>query len=51
VEEAKAEFVRFRGRQFDPTICDRILEEAVWAEIYRSYVAPQDSASTTVKAS
>ena len=51
VEEAKAEFVRFRGRQFDPTICDRILEEAAWAEIYRSYVAPQNSASTNVKAS
>ena len=51
VEEAKAEFVRFRGRQFDPTICDRILDEAAWAEIYRSYVAPENSASTTEKAS
>jgi HD-GYP domain-containing protein (c-di-GMP phosphodiesterase class II) len=51
VEEAKAEFVRFRGRQFDPTICDRILDEAAWAEIYRSYVAPEKSASTTEKAS
>jgi len=39
VEEAKAEFVRFRGRQFDPTICDRILEDTAWAEIYRSYTA------------
>jgi HD-GYP domain-containing protein (c-di-GMP phosphodiesterase class II) len=38
VEEAKAEFVRFRGRQFDPSICDRILDEAAWVEIYRSYV-------------
>jgi len=37
VEEARAEFVRFRGRQFDPSICDRILEEQAWAEIYRSY--------------
>jgi HD-GYP domain-containing protein (c-di-GMP phosphodiesterase class II) len=37
VEEAKAEFIRFRGRQFDPAICDRILDEAAWAEIYRSY--------------
>ena len=39
VEEAKAEFARFRGRQFDPTICDRILEDTAWAEIYRSYTA------------
>lgn len=38
VEEARAEFARFRGRQFDPTICDRILGDAAWADIYRSYV-------------
>jgi HD-GYP domain-containing protein (c-di-GMP phosphodiesterase class II) len=38
VEEARAEFLRFRGRQFDPSICDRILDEAAWVEIYRSYV-------------
>jgi HD-GYP domain-containing protein (c-di-GMP phosphodiesterase class II) len=37
VEEAKAEFIRFRGRQFDPSICDRILTEDAWAEIYKSY--------------
>jgi HD-GYP domain-containing protein (c-di-GMP phosphodiesterase class II) len=39
VDEARAEFVRFRGRQFDPTICDRILPDDAWAEIYRSYQA------------
>ena len=46
VEEAKAEFVRFRGRQFDPIICDRILEEQAWEEIYRSYTqhSPADRA-------
>jgi len=49
VEEAKAEFVRFRGRQFDPTICDRILDESAWAEIYRSYI--QDTDSPAAKAS
>jgi HD-GYP domain-containing protein (c-di-GMP phosphodiesterase class II) len=38
VDEAKAEFVRFRGRQFDPAICDRILDAVAWEEIYRSYV-------------
>jgi response regulator RpfG family c-di-GMP phosphodiesterase len=51
VEEAKAEFVRFRGRQFDPAICDRILDEAAWAEIYRSYIeqpSPANSLRTKV---
>jgi HD-GYP domain-containing protein (c-di-GMP phosphodiesterase class II) len=37
VAEARAEFIRFRGRQFDPAICDRILTDAAWAEIYQSY--------------
>jgi HD-GYP domain-containing protein (c-di-GMP phosphodiesterase class II) len=37
VDEARAEFVRFRGRQFDPAICDRILTDAAWAELYQSY--------------
>jgi HD-GYP domain-containing protein (c-di-GMP phosphodiesterase class II) len=43
VEEAKAEFVRFRARQFDPTICDRILEPGAWDELYRSYQAEASS--------
>ena len=51
VEEAKAEFIRFRGRQFDPSICDRILEDAPWAEIYQSYTAAKEEASKVVKAS
>jgi HD-GYP domain-containing protein (c-di-GMP phosphodiesterase class II) len=51
VDEAKAEFIRFRGRQFDPSICDRIVEESAWAEIYRSYISPQGSESPTAKAS
>lgn len=37
VEEARAELVRFRGRQFDPDICDQILKEQAWTELYRSY--------------
>jgi hypothetical protein len=37
VDEARAEFVRFRARQFDPAICDRILDNEAWTEIYRSY--------------
>jgi HD-GYP domain-containing protein (c-di-GMP phosphodiesterase class II) len=51
VEEAKAEFVRFRGRQFDPSICDRILEDAAWAEIYRSYTTAKDDSAKAAKAS
>jgi HD-GYP domain-containing protein (c-di-GMP phosphodiesterase class II) len=37
VEEARAEFIRFRGRQFDPSICDRILADVAWTELYQSY--------------
>jgi len=37
VEEARAELVRFRGRQFDPAICDQILEAQAWTVLYRSY--------------
>jgi putative nucleotidyltransferase with HDIG domain len=36
LSEARAEFVEFRGRQFDPFICDRILTSAVWQELYRA---------------
>jgi HD-GYP domain-containing protein (c-di-GMP phosphodiesterase class II) len=39
VDEARAEFARFRGRQFDPSICDRILNDEAWSEIYRSYIS------------
>jgi response regulator RpfG family c-di-GMP phosphodiesterase len=51
VEEAKSEFVRFRGRQFDPTICDRILEDGAWAEIYRSYTSAPERNHPDAKAS
>jgi putative nucleotidyltransferase with HDIG domain len=34
VNEARAEFIKFRGKQFDPIICDRILSSAVWDELY-----------------
>jgi len=39
VDEARAEIVRFRGRQFDPTICDRILCDEVWEELYASFAS------------
>jgi putative nucleotidyltransferase with HDIG domain len=34
IEEARSEFIRFRGKQFDPTICDRVIASDVWAELY-----------------
>jgi len=34
IEEARAEFIRFRARQFDPTICDRVVATDVWSELY-----------------
>lgn len=34
VEDARSEFLKFRGKQFDPMICDRVVSADVWAEIY-----------------
>jgi response regulator RpfG family c-di-GMP phosphodiesterase len=34
VAEARSEFVKFRGKQFDPWICDRVVSDDVWAELY-----------------
>lgn len=38
IEEARAEFVRFRAKQFDPTICDRVVSSDVWSELYDTFV-------------
>lgn len=38
IEEARAEFVRFRAKQFDPTICDRVVSSEVWAELYVTFI-------------
>jgi putative nucleotidyltransferase with HDIG domain len=37
IEEARAEFIRFRGKQFDPTICDTVVSPEVWAELYTCF--------------
>jgi HD-GYP domain-containing protein (c-di-GMP phosphodiesterase class II) len=37
MEEAKAEFVKFKGRQFDPEICDRVVSAVVWEKLYASF--------------
>jgi putative nucleotidyltransferase with HDIG domain len=39
IEEARSEFLRFRAKQFDPTICDRVVSSEVWAELYVCFVA------------
>lgn len=33
-EEARREFQKFRGRQFDPSICDVVCSDAVWPTLY-----------------
>jgi putative nucleotidyltransferase with HDIG domain len=38
IEEARAEFIRFRGKQFDPTICDRVVSGSVWSDLYDCFV-------------
>jgi len=38
MEEARAEILKFRGRQFDPEICDRIMAPEIWSQLYQSYI-------------
>jgi putative nucleotidyltransferase with HDIG domain len=38
IEEARAEFIRFRGKQFDPTLCDRVVSGSVWSDLYDCFV-------------
>ena len=35
-EEARKEFIKFRGRQFDPAICDAVVSKEVWDELYQA---------------
>jgi len=39
IDEARSEFIRFRGKQFDPAICDRVVSSEVWAELYVCFVS------------
>jgi HD-GYP domain-containing protein (c-di-GMP phosphodiesterase class II) len=34
--EARSEFVKFKGRQFDPNLCDIVLSPEVWEQLYRA---------------
>ncbi|MEO7512910.1 MAG: HD-GYP domain-containing protein [Gemmatimonadaceae bacterium] len=36
IEDARSEFIKFRGKQFDPALCDRVVSPEVWAELYRA---------------
>lgn len=46
-EEARREFLKFRGKQFDPSICDVVVSEEVWPRLYaaakQAKVAPLTS--------
>jgi putative nucleotidyltransferase with HDIG domain len=39
IEEARSEFLRFRAKQFDPAICDRVVSSEVWAQLYVCFVS------------
>lgn len=55
-EEARREFIKFKGKQFDPNICDVVVSESVWAELFASvesarassHIVPQAVATTAV---
>lgn len=38
IDEARKEFIKFRGRQFDPMICDRVVSPKVWEELYTAFI-------------
>jgi putative nucleotidyltransferase with HDIG domain len=39
--EVRAEIVRCRGAQFDPSICDVVLGQAVWSQLFRASTPTQ----------
>lgn len=36
MEDARSEFVKFKGKQFDPDLCEVVLRPDVWSQLYRS---------------
>ncbi|MCC6770357.1 MAG: HD-GYP domain-containing protein [Gemmatimonadaceae bacterium] len=44
-EEARREFVKFRGKQFDPAICDVVVSPKAWAELFESVQASRSAAA------
>jgi HD-GYP domain-containing protein (c-di-GMP phosphodiesterase class II) len=43
MEEARSELLKFRGRQFDPEICDRIIQHETWSKLYDSFQKPDST--------
>ncbi len=41
--EARREFIKFRGKQFDPEICDRVVSADVWADLYAAVRKSKES--------
>lgn len=36
MEDARAEFIKFKSKQFDPNLCDVVLRPDVWTQLYQS---------------
>ncbi|MEW5916570.1 MAG: HD-GYP domain-containing protein [Gemmatimonadota bacterium] len=36
MEDARSEFVKFKGKQFDPKLCEVVLRPEVWKQLYES---------------
>lgn len=50
-DEARKEFIKFRGKQFDPTICDVVVSPSVWKQLYESARAPREEEEPVVRVS
>lgn len=46
-EEARREFVKFRGKQFDPSICDVVVSETVWGKLYEAVLLSHETTKPT----
>lgn len=42
-EEARREFVKFRGKQFDPHICEVVVSDSVWGKLYEAVLASHEA--------
>jgi HD-GYP domain-containing protein (c-di-GMP phosphodiesterase class II) len=46
-DEAKREFMKFRGKQFDPNICDVVTSPAVWSMLFAKVRVDRGEAAAT----
>jgi putative nucleotidyltransferase with HDIG domain len=42
-EEARREFIKFRGKQFDPHICDVVVSDPVWSKLYEAVLRSHEA--------